>query len=281
MIRKTGLIRTMQEAQALYASEIKRVKDLVNRYLPDPRVFDVSVPSQRLPDGLMVFKPAIYAKDGKTVTTEASIEIIPHVNEIYVYDQFQELDAELRLDWKLRLLEQFTEEWFYEQFSKELITAKALIQRVRKIEPTIVSDSTDASPSFGYRQAYARDNAQRLGLFDSLKMLADGLSTDRSIRNFIGAGNASALDFGSVHWDPKEFAQGYSPTISQKHEDAQKAPDTITFSTSFRESTIPIEPAPVSEPEKPFFFTDVKQLKVKKNKKKKSEKTKSSKSKRK
>ena len=59
MIRKTGLIRTMAEAQALYASEIKRVKELVNRYLPDPRVFDISVSSRRLPDGLMVFKPVV------------------------------------------------------------------------------------------------------------------------------------------------------------------------------------------------------------------------------
>ena len=203
MIRKTGLIRTMAEAQALYASEIRRVKDLVNRYLPDPRVFDVSVTSQRLPDGMMVFKPAIYAKDGKTVTTEASIEIIPHVGGEYVYEQFMDLDAEFRIDWKLGLLEQFTEEWFYEKFSKELITANELIERIRKIEPAKADCSVHTPP----------DN--------------------------------TTLDI-----------------LSNK---TQELPESN----------------PPSESETPFFFTDVKQLKVKKNKKKKSEKTKSSKSKRK
>ena len=200
MIRKTGLIRTMAEAQALYASEIKRVKGLVNRYLPDPRVFDISVSSRSLPDGLMVFKPVVYKKDGKTVATEASIEIIPHVNGEYVYEQFMDLDAEFRIDWKLGLLEKFTEEWFYEKFSKELITANALIERIRKNEPP---------------------------------------KADYSIRT---------PDASSI--------------LSNK---TQELPESN----------------PPSESETPFFFTDVKQLKVKKNKKKKSEKTKSSKSKRK
>ena len=189
MIRKTGLIRTMAEAQALYASEIMRVKELVNRYLPDPGVFDISVSSRHLPDGLMVFKPVVYKKDGKTSATEASIEIIPHVGGEYVYEQFSDLDAEFRIDWKLGLLEKFTEEWFYEKFSKELITANELIERIRKNEPP---------------------------------------KADYSIKT-------------------------------------QELPESN----------------PPSESETPFFFTDVKQLKVKKNKKKKSEKTKSSKSKRK
>lgn len=272
MIRKTGLIRTMQEAQALYASEIKRVKDLVNRYLPDPRVFDVSVPSQRLPDGLMVFKPAIYAKDGKTVTTEASIEIIPHVNEIYVYDQFQELDAELRLDWKLRLLEQFTEEWFYEKFSKELITAMALIQRVRKNE----------QPKTDYSIPAPDVSSVTLSAYDGLKALADGLDTTRmgnALRSFIGGGVSVPHTRQSLHWDPKEIAQGFSPTIDFHMPSPPDIGAMVENSKTPQELPETNQP---SESEKPFFFTDVKQIKVKKEKKKKkSEKTKSSKSKRK
>ena len=165
MTRKTGLIRTMDEAQALYASEIKRVKGLVNRYLPDPRVFDISVPSRRLPDGLMVFKPVVYKKDGKTVATEASIEIIPHVGGEYVYEQFLDLDAEFRIDWKLRLLEQFTEEWFYEKFSKELITANALIERIRKNEPPKADCSFHTPPA----------SSTTGSAYDALKAMADSL----------------------------------------------------------------------------------------------------------
>lgn len=243
MIRKTGLIRTMAEAQALYASEIMRVKELVNRYLPDPRVFDISVSSRRLPDGLMVFKPVVYKKDGKTVATEASIEIIPHVGGEYAYEQFMDLDAEFRIDWKLGLLEKFTEEWFYEKFSKELITANELIERIRKNEPPKADCSVHTPPA----------SSTTGSADDALKAMADSLDPTHmgtALRKFIGAHVHDPHDGRGLTRDPKDTARGFSPTI---------------------DFSIPT----------PFFFTDVKQLKVKKNKKKKSEKTKSSKSKRK
>ena len=271
MIRKTGLIRTMAEAQALYASEIRRVKNLVNRYLPDPRVFDMSVPSRCLPDGLMVFKPVVYKKDGKTVATEASIEIIPHVNGEYVYEQFMDLDAEFRIDWKLGLLEKFTEEWFYENFSKELITANELIERIRKNEPP------KADCSFRTPDA----SSTTWSAYDALKAMADSLNPNHmgtALRKFIGASGASALNFGNMHWDPKELAQGFSPTFEFSIPTPRSNATLDMLSNKTQE--LP-ESNPPSESETPFFFTDVKQLKVKKNKKKKSEKTKSSKSKRK
>ena len=271
MIRKTGLIRTMAEAQALYASEIRRVKNLVNRYLPDPRVFDMNVPSQCLPDGLMVFKPVVYKKDGKTVATEASIEIIPHVNGEYVYEQFMDLDAEFRIDWKLGLLEKFTEEWFYEKFSKELITANALIERIRKNEPAKADCSFHTPP----------DSSTTGSAYDALKAIADSLDPihmGTALRKFIGASGASALGFGNMHWDPKDIARGFSPTIDFS---IPTSPDNTTLDILSNKTQELPESNPPSESETPFFFTDVKQLKVKKNKKKKSEKTKSSKSKRK
>ena len=272
MIRKTGLIRTMAEAQALYASEIKRVKNLVNRYLPDPRVFDISVPSRRLPDGLMVFKPVVYKKDGKTVATEASIEIIPHVDGEYVYEQFMDLDAEFRIDWKLGLLEKFTEEWFYEEFSKELITANALIERIRKNEP----------PKADYSIHTPDASSTTESAYDALKAIADSLDSNHmgttALRKFIGASGASALGFGNMHWDPKDIARGFSPTIDFS---IPTSPDNTTLDILSNKTQELPESNPPSESETPFFFTDVKQLKVKKNKKKKSEKTKSSKSKRK
>lgn len=271
MIRKTGLIRTMAEAQALYASEIRRVKDLINRYLPDPRVFDISVPSRRLPDGLMVFKPVVYKKDGKTVATEASIEIIPHVDGEYVYEQFMDLDAEFRIDWKLGLLEQFTEEWFYEKFSKELITANALIEWIRKNEP----------PKADYSIRTPDASSTTESAYDALKAITDSLDPihmGTAFRKFIGASGASALSFGNMHWDPKDSAQGFSPTIDFS---ILTPPDNATLDMLTNKTQELPESNPPSESETPFFFTDVKQLKVKKNKKKKSEKTKSSKSKRK
>ncbi len=271
MIRKTGLIRTMAEAQALYASEIRRVKNLVNRYLPDPRVFDMSVPSRCLPDGLMVFKPVVYKKDGKTVATEASIEIIPHVDGEYVYEQFMDLDAEFRIDWKLGLLEKFTEEWFYENFSKELITANELIERIRKNEPPKADCSVHTSPA----------SSTTWSAYDALKAMADSLNPNHmgtALRKFNGTSGASALNFGNMHWDPKELAQGFSPTFEFSIPTPRSNATLDMLSNKTQE--LP-ESNPPSESETPFFFTDVKQLKVKKNKKKKSEKTKSSKSKRK
>ena len=271
MIRKTGLIRTMAEAQALYASEIRRVKNLVNRYLPDPRVFDMSVPSRCLPDGLMVFKPVVYKKDGKTVATEVSIEIIPHVNGEYVYEQFMDLDAEFRIDWKLGLLEKFTEEWFYENFSKELITANELIERIRKNEP----------PKADYSIHTPDASSTTESAYDALKAIADSLDPihmGTALRKFIGASGASALNFGNMHWDPKELAQGFSPTFEFSIPTPRSNATLDMLSNKTQE--LP-ESNPPSESETPFFFTDVKQLKVKKNKKKKSEKTKASKSKRK
>ena len=271
MIRKTGLIRTMQEAQALYASEIRRVKNLVNRYLPDPRVFDMSVPSRCLPDGLMVFKPVVYKKDGKTVATEASIENIPHVNGEYVYEQFMDLDAEFRIDWKLGLLEKFTEEWFYENFSKELITANELIERIRKNEPPKADCSVHTPPA----------SSTTWSAYDALKAMADSLNPNHmgtALRKFNGTSGASALNFGNMHWDPKELAQGFSPTFEFSIPTPRSNATLDMLSNKTQE--LP-ESNPPSESETPFFFTDVKQLKVKKNKKKKSEKTKSSKSKRK
>ena len=271
MIRKTGLIRTMAEAQALYASEIKRVKELVNRYLPDPRVFDISVSSRRLPDGLMVFKPVVYKKDGKTVATEASIEIIPHVGGEYVYEQFMDLDAEFRIDWKLGLLEKFTEEWFYEKFSKELITANELIERIRKNEPPKADCSVHAPPASSTTES----------AYDALKAIADSLDPihmGTALRKFIGASGASALGFGNMHWDPKDIARGFSPTIDFS---IPTPSDNTTLDILTNKTQELPESNPPSESETPFFFTDVKQLKIKKNKKKKSEKTKASKSKRK
>ena len=271
MIRKTGLIRTMAEAQALYASEIRRVKNLVNRYLPDPRVFDMSVPSRCLPDGLMVFKPVVYKKDGKTVATEASIEIIPHVGGEYVYEQFMDLDAEFRIDWKLGLLEKFTEEWFYENFSKELITANELIERIRKNEPPKADYSIHTPPA----------SSTTWSAYDALKAMADSLNPNHmgtALRKFNGTSGASALNFGNMHWDPKELAQGFSPTFEFSIPTPRSNATLDMLSNKTQE--LP-ESNPPSESETPFFFTDVKQLKVKKNKKKKSEKTKASKSKRK
>ena len=271
MIRKTGLIRTMAEAQELYASEIKRVKGLVNRYLPDPRVFDISVPSRCLPDGLMVFKPVVYKKDGKTVATEASIEIIPHVGGEYVYEQFMDLDAEFRIDWKLGLLEKFSDEWFYEEFSKELITANALIERIRKNEP----------PKADYSIHTPDASSTTESAYDAMKAIEDRLDSihmGTALRKFIGAGGASALNFGNMHWNPKDTAQGFSPTIDFS---IPTLSDNATLDMLTNKTQELPESNPPSESQTPFFFTDVKQLKVKKNKKKKSEKTKSSKSKRK
>lgn len=271
MIRKTGLIRTMAEAQALYASEIRRVKDLVNRYLPDPRVFDISVPSRRLPDGLMVFKPVVYKKDGKTVATEASIEIIPHVGGEYVYEQFMDLDAEFRIDWKLGLLEKFTEEWFYEKFSKELITANALIERIRKNEPPKADCSVHTPPA----------SSTTWSAYDALKAMADSLNPNHmgtALRKFIGVHVHDPHVGRGLTRDPKDIARGFSPTIDFS---IPTPPDNTTLDILSNKTQELPESNPPSESETPFFFTDVKQLKVKKNKKKKSEKTKSSKSKRK
>ena len=271
MIRKTGLIRTMAEAQALYASEIMRVKELVNRYLPDPRVFDISVSSRRLPDGLMVFKPVVYKKDGKTVATEASIEIIPHVGGEYVYEQFSDLDAEFRIDWKLGLLEKFTEEWFYEKFSKELITANELIERIRKNEPPKADCSVHTPPA----------SSTTGSADDALKAMADSLDPTHmgtALRKFIGAHVHDPHDGRGLTRDPKDIAQGFSQTIDFS---IPTPSDNTTLDILTNKTQELPESNPPSESETPFFFTDVKQLKIKKNKKKKSEKTKSSKSKRK
>ena len=261
MIRKTGLIRTMEEAKELYASEIKRVKGLVNKYLPDPRVFNVSVPSRNLPDAFLVLKPETYAGDQKTVSVPASIEVIPHINEIYVYDQFSDLDPELRIDWKLGVIEELTEAWFYEKFGNVMVASMGLINRIRKSEPPKVTDFTDTSvPQTKILKQDERGMQARV---------RQEYYAHISMSDFLKLGDTSTF------------------CIDSQQEAAEKLRSMIGCGESIlpQESISPVyqkvEEEKPADAESPFFFTDTKQIKVKKDKKKKSKKTKSSKSKRK
>jgi hypothetical protein len=117
--------------------------------------------------------------------------------------------------------------------------------------------------------------------YDALKAMADSLNPTHmgtALRKFIGAHVHDPHDGRGLTRDPKDTARGFSPTIDFS---IPTPPDNTTLDILSNKTQELPESNPPSESETPFFFTDVKQLKVKKNKKKKSEKTKSSKSKRK